>query len=130
MLPRICSAISSANASPAEGPPTLPMSISTSTGSSMSADWSTWTPTIGRPFSSGLSIVPTSTVRVFSPERTPSRTVSPGSCSAIRRRRSSGVRTGAPSTATITSVGTSLPAAGVSLPTAATSAPSGSASTS
>ena len=65
--------MSSANASPAEGPPTPPRSISTSSGSSMSADCSTWTPMIGRPFSSGLSIVPTSPGAWSAAARGPSR---------------------------------------------------------
>ena len=58
-FPRSSSTMSSANASPAEGPPTPPRSIATSSGSEMAADCSTWTPMIGRPFSAGLSIVPT-----------------------------------------------------------------------
>ena len=78
----------------------------------MSADCSTWTPMIGRPFSAGLSIVPTLTLRVAPPARTESLTVSPGLCLAISRRRSSGVFTGLPSTPTITSVASILPSAG------------------
>ena len=53
-LPRSSSTTSRANASPAEGPPTPPRSISTPIGSLMSANCSTWMPTIGRPGSSGL----------------------------------------------------------------------------
>ena len=52
-LPRSSSTTSSAKASPAEGPPTPPRSISTLIGSLMSANCSTWMPTIGRPGSVG-----------------------------------------------------------------------------
>jgi hypothetical protein len=80
-------------------------------------------PTIGRPFSTGLSIVPTSTSRGRPAARdaraSPSRRARASRSAGADRRVSHGL----PSTPTITSVGSILPSAGESGATATTARP-------
>ena len=111
-------AISSANGSPADGPPTRPRSMSTSTGSSIFASWSTRIPMIARDGSVGArDRADGDVLRPCRLDAASSRTSSPGSCRPISRRSCAGVLTGTPSTATITSSGFSSFAAGTSAET-------------
>ena len=100
---------SRAKARPAEGPPTFPRSILTSSGSLIDAAWSTKTPITARFGSSGSAVVRQRDVSRSVPRRTVICTSSPGWWAPTRRSRSERVRTGLPSTATITSFGRSLP---------------------
>ena len=116
---------SSANARPADGPPTLPASIRTLNGRWMSSAGSRNTPTTGaaRP-RVGSDRLDRHRRASCVPRRTVNATTSPTSCFAIAvedaaRRRGPEL----PSTATITSSGSSFPTAGCPASTAATSAP-------
>src|SRR5665647_1246592 len=78
---------SSAKASPANGPPTLPASICTFSGSRMSADCAGVKPTSARERSSGSGTVLIATVWCSAPRVIVSVTVSPG-CTRERIARS------------------------------------------
>ena len=105
------SRMSSAKARPADGPPTSPRSMSTLTGSLMSADCADRTPMIGRASGRPGRIVRTSTSRGPAVARTREPTGRPAS-GADGRRRSSGVLTACPRRATITRSARACPSRG------------------
>ena len=104
----------SVNASPADGPPMRPVSMSSSNGNSTRCVSNGRKPTIVRSGSSGADV--SSTVTVSSPTSGRSSlisTVSPGSLSASAAERSSTLLNGAPSTSSNRSPGSSTSSDGL-----------------